>query len=228
MKHLLLILFFSYSSSAIVNGKLVRKDSEIAKFAISWTYNQSSFCSGVILSDRFILSAAHCVGGKNQVKFGIDNPQFIDVEEIIVHPFYRPSLLSWEYPNKSVNDLALLKLKESIPSGFRAVRIYSEINEPGDVLLIGTGKDQPNGEMGHMRYKKVSIIDYLVQSGEWVVSQGACGGDSGGPLVYQKANQYILLGITSRSDKRSNLGCFGPSINTDLIHQRAWIKSIIK
>ena len=222
------MVLISMSTFSIVNGELINDQSDLSRFAVSWSYGQNSFCSGVIISNRHVLSAAHCAGPSlNQIKFGIEKPIFINVLELDIHPNYRPELFSWHYPNQRVNDLVILTLEKEIPIGYRAIDIYQQINTPGETILIGIGKESIDGAMGTLRSRGVEVVDYLVQSGEWIVSQAACGGDSGGPLVFRSSNQYLLLGVTSRSDKRSDLGCLGPSVNTDLIHQRDWINSIL-
>tara|TARA_R110002072_G_scaffold534_7_gene4098 strand:+ start:7938 stop:8639 length:702 start_codon:yes stop_codon:yes gene_type:complete len=229
IRFLILLLSISQFSSVhgIVGGELVGHTDPLSYHVVSWAYQKKSFCSGVIIGKRRILTAAHCVsGGLDEIAFGqdVNKAKFIPVVHARVHTYFTPSKMSMKLPNAMINDIAVLTLKENIPSPYKAVSIYNDLDDTGDIYLYGYGKTSVNGAMGLLHRKKVELIDYFVPSGEWVTSQAACGGDSGGPLIYTNKKEVYLLGITSRSDKRfEGQPCNGPSVQTDLRHQRWWL-----
>lgn len=223
----ILIFVISLPALGIVGGEPVT-DPKYG-FNAAWIYQKEAFCSAVIISKRHVLTAAHCVADQlHEVGFESkihQRTQTIEVINIFRHPQFNPELMQMSYPNRLVNDLAILELKQNIPKGFFPLKIYDRSIKPGEVSLFGYGKTGERGRRGQLRMKKVQIIDYLRESGEWIVSPAACGGDSGGALVNISPQGIVLMGITSRKDKRSDLpGCSAPSVQTDLIHQKAWIQ----
>ncbi|MDR0802874.1 DUF1986 domain-containing protein [Fluviicola sp.] len=106
---------WGYSTSNILGGQQIPISA--APYQVSMKINGNHACGGSIISDRWILTAAHCVvlGGATTsntvIHAGSDNQtssagQSVSVDAIYVHPSYNSS--------NSENDVALLHLSQSL------------------------------------------------------------------------------------------------------------------
>jgi secreted trypsin-like serine protease len=94
-------------------------------------HDSVGFCGGSIISDRWILTAAHCVLDTDEVVVGYGNNDRtmttkIESEKIIVHPDYLAGKKA---------DVALIKLKEPVPAA-SAVAYADSANE-GSLIPAG-------------------------------------------------------------------------------------------
>ncbi|MBP9707733.1 MAG: trypsin-like serine protease [Oligoflexales bacterium] len=258
------------SKLKIIGGsEVLSSESFVFKSTVALThaYGGPSFCTGTVIADKIVVTAAHCLEdldprAKISVRFG--NPAVLQddaivmrsVEKMIPHPNFKLNELEGKYvkyngkvvPQYLVdapNDIAILKLKSSIPSWAMAMPVQDAnfvLKKDEEVVLAGFGADEvtwskvwtpygkqnvPQGSGGNILREVESKI-YLINgiSSELYFANKdkvSCWGDSGGPAFYKNINGAIeLIGATSRALKHGEY-CEESVIYTDVRKFKSWI-----
>ena len=201
--HLLLIHF---SADAIV----IRHDIDDTRYLqLGEQYSPSvgyvGGCAATLIDPGWLLTAAHCVAGREDDFF---TARHIDtryrIENIIVHPKFRRN-------NDEIYDAALVQLKDPITGG-KPARLYRQTNEVGQpVIFVGRGT-YGNGRDGLIRHdrKQRGATNRVATASEHVIGftfdapdkatefEGISSrGDSGGPAFIEFNNQLYVIGISS-------------------------------
>ncbi len=186
--------------------------------ALVKSMGKRSFCSGSIIADRLILTAAHCIDGKTpsntEVMFGLnaDDPdvEYVKIEEM--------RAVQNEYKYGSNYDLAWLRLSEPVPAPYHSLELLHDkslIAAGTEVTIAGFGKkasrcgfDDPSCNGGDLQYVETNVREFVdqgrlynlmvVDSGN---EKGPCFGDSGGPLYVQHQGQWFIAGDFMGWDK---------------------------
>ncbi|XP_076057350.1 trypsin-1-like [Oratosquilla oratoria] len=201
----------------------------------------SHFCGGSVYNKNYIVTAGHCVYGKNhddlknlQITAGEhdldkkeENEQSINVEKIILHEDYNP----W----RTTNDIALLKLAKPLTMNDYVKRIPLETDEVSvDCQVTGWGALTEEGSFPSILQKvNVNVItdkecrdaygtnmildSMLCAGGDG--EKDSCQGDSGGPL----ACNGTLAGVVSWG-----YGCARPNypgVYTEVSYFADWVEN---
>jgi secreted trypsin-like serine protease len=191
----------------------------------------SPFCSGTLIGDDVVLTAAHCLAGKTAAKvavyFGASSideyyagtltaSDFHMVSEVRVHPSYNSSLIT--------NDIALMRLSSPVSSSVAvpvpalpASQGFTTADEGRlalDFAGFGVDEDGAFGDKLHV----VGVLDHLQGTHQIYYYQptsagGPCSGDSGGPAFVARGGTNYVGGITSYGD--ANCTVYGVSTRAD-------------
>ncbi|XP_022826080.1 chymotrypsin-1-like [Spodoptera litura] len=192
-------------------------------------------CGGAVVSQWFVVSAAHCVHKANprfiKIVAGTNNLDIggkrCDVSTIIVHRRYNTT--------SRQHDIALLKTRS--PFDLQIIKPLKlsrrHLHEGDDIVLVGFGASEPHGSSSRVMYTlempvfNQEVCEFAMRYSRPVtkemfctftkIGQGTCHGDSGSPLV--KGDE--LVGIVSWG-----IPCAVgfPDVHTRLAPYVDWIK----
>ncbi|MFF0752854.1 serine protease [Streptomyces sp. NPDC004267] len=243
MGTLLGLLSSTVPAHAIVNGtKATRMPPYMASLRDG---NRQQFCGGVILDDRTVLTAAHCLerqSPSSALSVGVgslqlDGATLYLVEKYVVHPQYNMGIAF-------NNDVAVLKL--ATPLIFKPGSVgpvswprssdqlpYGQILSVAGWGLLSDGGPAPkdlyttnvmvlrNDEQGCSNYSREGRLSATMFCAGYPDGHtDACQGDSGGPLV-NKYNE--LVGIVSWGEGCARPGWAG--VYTDVNRLSSWISA---
>lgn len=210
-----------------------------------WQQNGGFICGCVLVHQRWVLTAGHCVGGpagSYTMRFGSTNvnggTQFSNTG-VTRHPNYDSGPIGVATPNDvtvvGISGVSLGSNINIVPGG-----IDTGIDRTSQTCYI-TGWGKTCGLCStttSLMEVQIPVISDAQCETEWGASfdpqyhicvfgptQSSCNGDSGGPLVCRSgtSDSWDLIGVTSWG----NAGCTpdDPSVYTRLENYRSWICS---
>jgi hypothetical protein len=203
-------------------------------------------CTGVVISEQLVLTAAHCFEGLGASSaavyfpFATEGERSALVQGLEIHPSYDPRLPTDPTNVIPPSDLALLRLDRSIPAGYKPA-LVSEFDAtkasnqglPARFLVSGYGVtfSRNNRDGGKLRSATINLQQtdpkrYVIETfgGTRSAPVGGCAGDSGAPLMELGQPAGRVLGVLSTGGEIAGR-CVGTNSFTDLRYYSAWLRS---
>ncbi|KAI4897366.1 hypothetical protein NFI96_017352 [Prochilodus magdalenae] len=223
--------------SRIVGGNVAAPGQH--PWQVSLQYQNQYLCGGSLITNQWIVTAAHCVYGFANpalwsVRVGlIDQPvsgvSDLSVTKILYHGLYHPEGLSY--------DIALIQLTQPLTFSGQVQPIclpnYGETFSPGSMCWIsGWGATVSGGEvsvslhsgqvplLSTRQCRKAGLSSWSICAGNLEEGADTCQGDSGGPLACEDS-VWKLVGAASWS--QSCKSSISPGVYTSVVYALPWI-----
>uniref|UniRef100_A0A665WR23 Coagulation factor IX n=1 Tax=Echeneis naucrates TaxID=173247 RepID=A0A665WR23_ECHNA len=236
----------------IVGGKEVTPGEIPWQIALVLCATGDLFCGGSILSERWVITAAHCLVeiqscffvrvGEHNIHINDGTEQDHEVLQQHIHPLYNVSVSLYNH------DIALLYLKTPITFS-RTVRpicigprAFTEalMKNTSPAVVSGWGRTRYLGSTASTLQKvEVPFIDWtackksssdrittvMFCAGYYNEAKDACQGDSGGPHANSFHDTWFLTGIVSWGEECAKDGKYGVYTRVSLYY--SWINQVM-
>ncbi|MBX9703978.1 MAG: trypsin-like serine protease [Silvanigrellaceae bacterium] len=221
-----------YQDSDIINGELAYyinttdNPAPLSTVAVIFSNGKNeSICSGVMIEESLLITAAHCFlnGIPKKVIFGnsIYSPRdIIPVARACSHSDFDYKKVKNANP---LFDIAWVELPSKAPRYIQPVKILqkpSQVNQESRTIIAGYGATSETenftygigylrtaeSKIGNVSQEKIkkfnetygdnSFANFMVVLSQTVPPRAACRGDSGGPAYILKDNIWVLVAIT--------------------------------
>jgi len=222
-------------TSKIVGGKPADKHEYPWMVALVFRGEKKPFCGGSLITERHVLTAAHCfkpfdfdlIVTKEYIQVLVGYHRISDqtgfdkhnVSNIEIHRKYHDPTVNY--------DFAILTIDSSVrPSMFMPVCLPADINtkyEEQWATVTGWGRVSTHGPRSPvLREVDIKVTSDKVCKATWrngvdssnicamAPGKNSCHHDSGGPLIVQENGKWTLVGVVNFGSLR--LGCAAPGI----------------
>jgi secreted trypsin-like serine protease len=223
-------------AAAMVGGAAPAGDGA-GRAVVMLTGSHGTFCSGVALALRLVLTAGHCVlAGADYKLIEFDAARrtaLKDIASIARHPEFDVNAV---LRHRVTADVALLALAaplntataalapagDAVVAGARFVVAGYGVAVRGDGKTGGTVRAATLAAIGQPGSLQIRLVDPAT-NGERA-GLGACTGDSGAPVFRDAGGTLAVIGVVSWSTgPKLSDGCGGVTGVTPLARYRGWI-----
>ena len=194
--------------------------------------DKAGFCTGLVLSPRVLLTAAHCLRPFRDMavhyRDAAGTPVIIPVDAAIAHPLYRADAIKARV--ESI-DLALIRTARPLNSRFAAAAIGGggppAIGASAIVSGFGAAREGDWSSGGQLRSVTLAVREPASTVLIWAAdptgrAAGACSGDSGAPIW--SADGSAAIAIVAWAQAPHGRGCGGLTQGPLLAPLKGWIE----
>lgn len=198
-------------------------------YAVALYDANSLTCSGTLISDTLVVTAAHClddVTGPLRVFFGVNalkpwKGTVVETDHYTPHPLWDPATLE--------NDIGVVRLAEEAPVDPAPLLVPGEFGSQNigeDAHFLGFGATNWHGAgVGVKRQVDIPIIGTTPNTFRYADPNGnTCFGDSGGGGFIHHEGVWKLIGVTSYGDQWCQI--YGVSTRVDA--NLSWLAPLIE
>ncbi|XP_043849396.1 enteropeptidase [Dromiciops gliroides] len=190
---------------------------------VSLFFNGHHICGASFISNEWLVTAAHCVYGRNLTSqwkailglhnvLNLTNPQTVtqSIDQIIMNPHYNKrtknsdiALMHLEFKvnyTDFIQPICLPEATQVFPQGMNCfIAGWGAIKYQGLTAAILQEAQIPliSNEKCQQQLPEYTITENMVCGGYEEGGIDTCQGDSGGPLMCQENNRWFLAGVTS-------------------------------
>ena len=152
-------------------------------------------CTGVALSNKTIVTAAHCLEGdvKKVRVFTQSNydpkQKSLAIKEYKIHPNYNSK------DSRFKSDLAKIQMKENLPSFIKQHPIFRGTIITGSLYRFGFGERNKKNLRTVITptFRNLNLADGIIELND----EFSRSGDSGGPIFLKNGNEITVLAVHS-------------------------------
>lgn len=198
--------------------------------------NKHGACTGTVIAQNIILTAAHCVAGNKQVVVAYAE----DGSHVLQRIAAKAINPGFSGKSRVSIDLALVKLEGALPSRFSPLKLdggegIHAVGASQTLVGFGLQRERDEASAGTLRSAEVQVLPRLFPrflrlgtAPDASLSDFAvCTGDSGGPVLENRGGRPLVVGVVYGREKYGNAQSCGITAQAVRIApQRAWIDGV--